>query len=178
MHKDMDYILFTREEIQDRIREIGSQLSEEYRGKSPVLLCIMKGSLVFTADLMRCLDLDCTLEFISLSSYRAAATISGDLELTTPFELDLKGRDVIVVEDILDTGKTLSYVMDLLRAQATASLKLVVLLDKPERREAVVEADVVGFTIPDVFVVGCGLDYNQKYRNIPDIGVLKPEIYS
>ena len=178
MNKDLAYVMFTPEELKHRVREIGQQLTEEYQGKSPILLCIMKGSLVFTADLMREINLPCTLESITLSSYRANATRPGDLALTKPFEVDVAGRDVIVIEDILDTGRTLSYVMKLLKAENPASLKLVVLLDKPSRREAPVEADIVGFTVPDAFVVGYGLDYDQKYRNLPCIGVLKPEIYS
>lgn len=177
MNRDLDYVLFTEEEIQARVREIGQSLTAEYAGKAPLLLCIMKGSLVFTADLMRTINLPCTLESITLSSYRAMATRPGELEMKEPFEVDITGRDVIVIEDILDTGKTLSFVMDLLKKQDPASLKLVVLLDKPTRREAPVEADVVGFTIPDAFVVGYGLDYDQKYRNLPCIGVLKPSVY-
>ena len=176
--EDLSYVMLTEEQIRDRVKEIGAELTAEYRDKQPIVLCIMKGSLVFTADLMRSMDFQCTLESITLSSYRAAATIPGDLELTRPFEVDIRGKDVIVVEDILDTGRTLHYVMGLLEAQRPASLKLVVLLDKPSRREADVEADVVGFTVPDEFVVGYGLDYDQKYRNLPCIGVLKPEIYS
>lgn len=177
MKRDLDYVMYNPEEIHARIREIGQSLTEEYAGKEPLLLCIMKGSLVFTADLMREINLPCTLESITLSSYRAMATRPGELTMTTPFEVDVTGRDIIVIEDILDTGKTLHYVMDLLKKQAPASLKLVVLLDKPSRREAPVEADIVGFTIPDAFVVGYGLDYNQKYRNLPCIGVLKPSVY-
>lgn len=178
MNKDLDHVMFTPEAIHARVAEIGRELTEEYRGKAPILLCIMKGSLVFTADLMREINLPCTLESITLSSYRAMATRPGELSLTTPFEVDVTGRDVIVVEDILDTGRTLRFVMDLLKQQAPASLKLVVLLDKPSRRESPIEADLVGFTIPDAFVVGYGLDFDQKYRNLPCIGVLKPEIYS
>lgn len=178
MNKDLDYVMFTPEQLHDRVAELGRELTEEYRGKAPILLCIMKGSLVFTADLMREINLPCTLESITLSSYRAMATRPGDLNLAHPFELDVKGQDVIVVEDILDTGRTLNFVMNLLKSQSPASLKLVVLLDKPSRREAPLEADLTGFTVPDAFVVGYGLDYNQKYRNLPCIGVLKPEIYS
>jgi len=178
MKQDLDHIMLTEEEIRARVAEIGRQLTEEYQDKEPILLCIMKGSLVFTADLMRQLNVKCTLESITLSSYRAMATRPGELTLNEPFEVDITGRDVIVIEDILDTGRTLSFVMELLKAQNPASLKLVVLLDKPSRREAPVEADLVGFTVPDAFVVGYGLDYNQKYRNLPYIGVLKPEIYS
>ena len=177
MKKDLCQVLFTPEEIAARVKEIGAQLTQEYQGKAPLLLCIMKGSLVFTADLMREIDLPCTLESITLSSYRAMATRPGEIAMTEPFEVDVTGRDIIVVEDILDTGKTLSFVMKLLKNQAPSSLKLVVLLDKPERREAPVEADVVGFTIPDAFVVGYGLDYNQQYRNLPCIGVLHPNVY-
>lgn len=177
MKRDLESVLFTPEEIGARVKEIGTQLTEEYAGKAPILLCIMKGSLVFTADLMREINLPCTLESITLSSYRAMATRPGEIEMKDSFEVDISGRDVIIIEDILDTGKTLSFVMKLLKAQDPASLKLVVLLDKPERREAPVEADIVGFTIPDAFVVGYGLDYNQQYRNLPCIGVLSPDVY-
>ncbi len=178
MNKDLEYVMFTPEEIHRRVQELGKELTEEYRGREPVLLCIMKGSLVFTADLMREINLPCTLESMTLSSYRAMATRPGELTVTEPFELDVTGKDIIVIEDILDTGRTLHFVMGLLKAQKPASLKLVVLLDKPSRREAPVEADLVGFTVPDAFVVGYGLDYNQKYRNLSCIGVLKPCIYS
>lgn len=178
MHNDLETVMFTPEQLQARVREIGETLTREYQGKSPILLCVMKGSLVFTADLMRNINLPCTLESISLSSYRAMSTRPGELTLDTPFEVDVTGRDVIVIEDILDTGRTLSFLLKLLKAKDPASLKLVVLLDKPSRREAPVEADLVGFTIPDAFVVGYGLDYDQKYRNLPCIGVLKPQIYS
>lgn len=177
MNRDLDYVMFTEEEIKQRVREIGHSLTEEYAGKSPLLLCIMKGSLVFTADLMREINLPCTLESITLSSYRAMATRPGEIEMKEAFDIDIEGRDIIVIEDILDTGRTLSFVMDLLKVQNPASLKLVVLLDKPSRREAPVEADIVGFSIPDAFVVGYGLDYDQKYRNLPCIGVLKPSVY-
>lgn len=177
MEKDLESVMFTPEQLQARVREIGAELSQEYLGKEPILLCVMKGSLVFTADLMRALSVPCTLESISLSSYRALATRPGEITMDTPFEVDITGRDVIVVEDILDTGRTLSYLINLLKAKNPASLKLVVLLDKPSRRESPVEADLVGFTIPDAFVVGYGLDFDQKYRNLPCIGVLKPEIY-
>lgn len=177
MNRDLDYVMFTEEEIKQRVREIGHSLTEEYAGKSPLLLCIMKGSLVFTADLMREINLPCTLESITLSSYRAMATRPGEIEMKEAFDIDIEGRDIIVIEDILDTGRTLSFVMDLLKGQNPASLKLVVLLDKPSRREAPVEADIVGFSIPDAFVVGYGLDYDQKYRNLPCIGVLKPSVY-
>lgn len=177
MNRDLDYVMFTEEEIKQRVREIGQSLTEEYAGKAPLLLCIMKGSLVFTADLMREMNLPCTLESITLSSYRALATRPGEIEMKEAFDIDIEGRDVIVIEDILDTGRTLSFVMSLLKGQNPASLKLVVLLDKPSRRESPVEADLVGFTIPDAFVVGYGLDYDQKYRNLPCIGVLKPSVY-
>lgn len=177
MKRDLESVLFTPEEIQARVKEMGTALTEEYQGKNPILLCIMKGSLVFTADLMREMNLPCTLESITLSSYRAMATRPGEIETKGAFEVDVTGRDVIVIEDILDTGKTLHFLMKLLKAQDPASVKLVVLLDKPERREAPIEADMVGFTIPDAFVVGYGLDYNQAYRNLPCIGALSPSVY-
>ena len=178
MHKDLEYVMFTPEALQSRVAEIGAELTREYQGKEPILLCVMKGSLVFSADLMRNIDLPCTLESISLSSYRSMATRPGEIAMGAPFEVDVTGRDVIVIEDILDTGRTLSYLLKLLKAQNPASLKPVVLLDKPSRRESPVEADLVGFTIPDAFVVGYGLDFDQKYRNLPCIGVLKPQVYT
>lgn len=178
MQKDLESVMFTPEQLHRRVQEIGADLTREYQGKAPILLCVMKGSLVFTADLMRSINLPCTLESISLSSYRAMSTRPGEITMDAPFELDVAGRDIIVVEDILDTGRTLSFLLNLLKAQNPASLKLVVLLDKPSRREAPIEADLVGFTIPDAFVVGYGLDFDQKYRNLPCIGVLKPQIYS
>ncbi len=178
MHKDLEYVMFTPEELHTRVAEIGAELTREYQGKEPILLCVMKGSLVFTADLMRNINLPCTLESISLSSYRAMSTRPGEIAMDAPFEVNVTGRDVIVIEDILDTGRTLRYLLKLLNAQNPASLKLVVLLDKPSRREAPVEADLVGFTIPDAFVVGYGLDFDQKYRNLPCIGVLKPQVYT
>ena len=178
MMNDLEQVLFTQEAISARVREMGSALSQEYAGKEPIILCIMKGSLVFTADLMRACSFPCTLESITLSSYRDMATRPGALTMSSPLDFDITGRDIIVVEDILDTGRTLSFLLSLLKGQNPASLKLVVLLDKPSRREAEVSADLVGFTIPDAFVVGYGLDYNQKYRNLPCIGVLKPSVYS
>lgn len=178
MMNDLEQVLFTPEAIAARVQEMGSALSREYAGKEPVILCIMKGSLVFTADLMRSCSFPCTLESITLSSYRSMATRPGDLTMSSPLDFDITDRDIIVVEDILDTGRTLSFLLSLLKAQNPASLKLVVLLDKPSRRESDVSADLVGFTIPDAFVVGYGLDYNQKYRNLPCIGVLKPGVYS
>lgn len=178
MNKDLSYVLVTEEQLRQRVQEIGAQLTEEYRDRHPVILCIMKGSLIFTADLMRAMDVDSTLEFISLSSYRAMATNPGEIEMTVPFDVDVTGKDIIVIEDILDTGKTLHYVMELMKAKQPASVKLVVLLNKPNRRLAPIEADVVGFTVPDEFVVGYGLDYNQRYRHLPCVGVLRPEIYS
>ena len=177
MNRDLDYVMFTPEQLHARVKEIGQQLTEEYAGKAPILLCILKGSLVFTADLMREINLPCTLESMTLSSYRAMATTPGTLDMKEPFDLDVTGRDIIVIEDILDTGRTLSFVMQLLGKQNPASLRLVVLLDKPSLREAPVEADIVGFTIPDAFEVGYGLDYDQKYRNLPCVGVLKPSVY-
>lgn len=177
MNPDLDYVLFTPEELSARVAEIGRALTQEYASKAPILLCIMKGSLVFTADLMRQIDLPCTLESLTLSSYRAMATRPGEIAMNSPFDIDVTGRDVIVIEDILDTGRTLSFVMNLLKQENPASLKLVVLLDKPSRRESPIEADIVGFTIPDAFVVGYGLDYDQKYRNLPCIGVLKPQVF-
>lgn len=177
MINDLDYVMYTPEQIQARVQELGAEITKDFAGKEPIVLCIMKGSLVFTADLMRAINLPCTLESISLSSYRAMATRPGELTMTQPFDIEVTEKDILVVEDILDTGNTLSFVMDLLAKQNPSTLKLAVLLDKPSRRVADVKSDYTGFEIPDAFIVGYGLDFNQHYRNLPCIGVLKPSVY-
>ncbi len=176
MNSDIERVLFSAEELYQRVSELGKLLTEEYYDREPLILCVMKGAMVFTSDLMRQLRRPCELETIAISSYREGVT-SGSLVVDQPLSIHITGRDVIVVEDILDTGRTLDYVMNILQNAEPASLKLVTLLDKPSRRVVPLQADLVGFTIPDVFVVGYGLDYNQGYRNLPYIGVLKPSVY-
>ena len=178
MHQDVGKILASEEQIRRRVETIGRQITLDYAGKEPVFVGVLKGCFMFMADLMRACDVTCTVDFMVVSSYGAGTVSSGAVEIVKDLSHDIAGKDVIIVEDILDSGNTLSYLKRYMSAREPASIRIVTLLDKPERRTADVEADYVGFTIPDAFVVGYGLDYDQKYRNLPYIGVLKPEVYS
>ena len=171
-------IMLTEEELQARIAEMGKTLSEDYDGKTPILICILKGAVHFFSDLTKNISVPCEYDFLSASSYGSATVSSGTVKLTKDASLSLEGRHVIIVDDILDTGHTLKFVKEHLLAKNPASLKLCVLLDKPSRRTEDITYDYAGFTIENEFVVGYGLDYNELYRNIPYIGVLKPEVYS
>ena len=178
MEQDMQEILFTREQLSARIKEIAAQISEDYRGKAPVVIGILRGSFIFMADLVRELDIpDMTLDFMSASSYGSGTVSSGLVDIKLDTSEPITGKDVILVEDILDTGNTLFRLVAELRKRNPASIRLCVMLDKPERRVKPIQADYAGFQIPDGFVVGCGLDYDQKYRQLEYIGILKPEIY-
>lgn len=177
MEQDMQEILFTREEVTARIREMAAQITRDYQGKSPAVIGILRGSFIFMADLVRELNLPLTLDFMSASSYGSGTVSSGLVDIKLDTSEPITGRDVLLVEDILDTGNTLSKLVAELKKRDPASIKLCVLLDKPDRRTQPIQADYVGFQIPDAFVVGCGLDYDQRYRQLPYIGVLKPEIY-
>lgn len=173
----MQEILFTREEVAARIREMAAQITRDYEGKAPAVIGILRGSFIFMADLVRELNLPLTLDFMSASSYGSGTVSSGLVDIKLDTSEPITGRDVLLVEDILDTGNTLSKLVAELKKRDPASIKLCVLLDKPDRRTQPIQADYVGFQIPDAFVVGCGLDYDQRYRQLPYIGVLKPEIY-
>ncbi len=178
MEQDMQEILFTREQLSARIKEIAAQISEDYRGKAPVVIGILRGSFIFMADLVRELDIpDMTLDFMSASSYGSGTVSSGLVDIKLDTSEPITGKDVILVEDILDTGNTLSRLVAELQKRNPTSIRLCVMLDKPERRVKPIQADYAGFQIPDGFVVGCGLDYDQKYRQLEYIGILKPEIY-
>lgn len=177
LHPDLEKILLPEEELKARVRQLGEAISRDYAGREPVLVAILRGSYVFMADLSRSLDILCRVDFMSVSSYGAGTTSSGQVNIVKDLSDSIEGRDVLVVEDILDTGNTLHYLFQVLQARHPASLKLAVLLDKPSRRTKPISADYVGFTVPDEFVVGYGLDYNEHYRNLPYIGVLKPEVY-
>lgn len=177
LHPDVEKILLPEEELKTRVRQLGEEISRDYAGREPVLVSILRGSYVFMADLSRSLDILCRADFMSVSSYGAGTTSSGQVNIIKDLSDSIEGRDVIVVEDILDTGNTLHYLFQVLQARHPASLKLAVLLDKPSRRTKPISADYVGFTVPDEFVVGYGLDYDEHYRNLPYIGVLKPEVY-
>lgn len=175
--KDIERVLFSEEELKQRVRELGAQITADYAGKAPALISVLRGSYIFMADLTRCIDLPCTVDFMSVSSYGKGTKSSGQVQITKDLSDDIEGRDVIVVEDILDSGNTLFYLLQLLQARKPASVRLCTLLDKPDRRVKDVAANYSGFIIPDAFVVGYGLDYAEKYRNLPYIGILKPEVY-
>ncbi|MES2459948.1 MAG: hypoxanthine phosphoribosyltransferase [Armatimonadota bacterium] len=177
MHDDVDRILFSSEQIQKRVQELGEQIARDYGGREPHLITIVKGSIPFISDLMRAMDTSLSLDLLGVSSY-AGTLSSGEVRLTKDLDHSIEGRHVLVVEDIIDTGLTLSYVLRNLRQRAPASLKVVTFLDKPEGRGTQIEADYVGFTIPDEFVIGYGLDWNQRYRNLPYVGILKRDVYA
>ena len=174
--REVERVLITDEQLARRVRSLASAIEHDFRGREVVVVALLNGTVLFLADLIRHLSLPLRLDFIGVSSY-GAGTESGELVFTKELRLDVRGRDVLLVDDILDTGKTLSRVIPKLRALKPRRIKVCVLLDKPARRVAKVVADYVGFEIPDVFVVGYGLDYAEKYRNLPFVGVLKPEMY-
>ncbi len=164
-------VLLSRDEIGARVEEMGQQIAREYAGREPHLVCVLKGACSFMTDLARAIDLPITLDYIAVSSYGAATKSSGEVKLVKDLDQGLEGRDLLVVEDIVDTGLTLNYLLNVLRARGPRTLKVVALLSKPSRRLIQVSVDYVGFTIDDHFVVGYGLDYNEKYRNLRDIVV-------
>ena len=178
LYKDLDRILLTREEIAAKVKELGQRITRDYAGKKPVLVCILKGASVFFSDLIREIDLPMTLDFMAISSYGSATKTSGVVRILKDLDNDILGKDVIVVEDIVDSGITLSYLSKTLMQRGAKSLRIATLLDKPARRKVTdLKVDYMCFDIPDAFVVGYGLDYDQVYRNLPDIGVLSPRIY-
>ena len=166
-------VLISEEEIDKRVREIGAQISKDYEGKTVKLLCILKGSVFYTCELAKRITVPVTLDFMSVSSYGAGTTSSGEIKIKKDLDEDIEGLDVIIVEDIIDSGNTLSRLVPMLKARKPASLKVTTLLDKPDRRESHVDVDYVGFEIEDKFVVGYGLDYDQNYRDLPYIGVVE-----
>lgn len=177
MHSDVERILLEKSEIDSKVKEIGQQISRDYAGKTPVFIGVLKGCFIFMADLMRNVDVNCTMDFMAVSSY-SGTTSTGAVKITKDLSQDIKGRDVILVEDILDSGVTLNYLKNYLMVREPASIKIATLMDKPSRRKADIIADYSCFEVPDAFVVGYGLDYDEKYRNLPYIGILKPEVYS
>ena len=178
MHEDIIEVLFTEEAIKKRVQEIGAQMSREYDGRFPMLLGVLKGSFVFLADLARVIDTHCEIRFVSASSYGFSSFSSGSVKIGKDIDFEMKGRDIILIEDILDTGVTLAALRDFIARFEPASLKICALLDKPSKRKADISADYLGFECPDEFLVGYGLDYAEKYRNLPYIASLKPEVYS
>ncbi|HEY3316362.1 MAG TPA: hypoxanthine phosphoribosyltransferase [Bacillota bacterium] len=175
--KDLKEILIPADRIQDRITELGRQIAAEYAGKNLFMVAILKGAAIFLADLARHIDIPATFDFMAVSSYGAATKSSGAVRIIKDIDQPMDGRDVLIVEDIVDTGLTLNYLTENFRARNPKSLKVCTLLDKKERRQVPVRVDYCGFSIPNEFVVGYGLDYREFYRNLPMIGVLKPEVY-
>ena len=178
MTEDIQRILFTEEQLKARVQELGRQITEDYKDKNLFLVSILKGSVVFMADLMRAIDTKLTIDFMCVSSYGHGAKTSGVVKIIKDLDIPLENYDLLIVEDILDSGLTLHYIMEMMQSRNPRSIRLCTLLNKPERRRAPVTVDYEGFQIPDEFVVGYGLDYAEKYRNLPYIGILKPEIYS
>ena len=177
MEQDILKVLVTEEELKARIAELGVALYQKYEGRRPLFLGVLKGSFIFMADLVRASQLMCDVEFIAVSSYQNGTVSSGRVQITHDLQQDITGREIVIVEDILDSGNTLAFLKNYLMAKGAKSISIVTLLDKPARREKAVEADLAGFVVPDEFVVGYGLDYAQLYRNLPYIGVLKPAVY-
>ena len=172
MYDDIEKILITKAEIEEKVRALAAQLDADYRDKNPLMLCILKGSVLFFSDIVRNMKIKLEIDFMAISSY-GAGTTSGIVRLVKDLDRSIEGRHVVIVEDIVDSGRTLSYLMEILRKRNPRSLHLCTLLDKPERRVTDVKVDYTGFNIPDEFVVGYGLDYDQKYRNLPYIGVVE-----
>ncbi|WP_373836902.1 hypoxanthine phosphoribosyltransferase [Jeotgalibaca arthritidis] len=177
IHPDIKEVLYTEEEIRQATQELGTVLTKEYAGKNPLVIGVLKGAIMFMTDLSRAMDCDLELDFMDVTSYGAAIESSGDVKILKDLDTSVEGRDLLIVEDIIDTGRTLSYLIEIFRHRKAKSIKVVTLLDKKERRSVDLEADYVGIHVPNEFVVGYGLDYIEKYRNLPYIGVLKEEIY-
>lgn len=177
MEQDIERILFSAEELAERTRAMAEEINRDYAGKEPLLVSVLRGSFIFMADLVRQIRLPCTVDFMAVSSYGKSTVSSGAVQITKDLSEDIFHKDLIIVEDILDSGNTLNYLMKTLLARNPASIRLCALLDKPERRKVPVHIDYRGFEIPDEFVVGYGLDYAERYRNLPYIGILKPSVY-
>ena len=177
MERDIQQVLFSQQQLEQRVEEIAQQINRDYADKEILLVSVLRGSFIFMADLARKITRPCRVDFMSVSSYGKSTTSSGQVQITKDLSEDISGMHVIVVEDILDSGNTLSYLLRLLEQRHPASIRLCTLLDKPDRRKVEVAVHYSGFTIPDAFVVGYGLDYAERYRNLPYIGILKPEVY-
>lgn len=177
MHQDIEKILISQEDIAEKCAEIGKQLTEEYEGKFPLAIGVLKGAMPFMSDLLRYVETYLEMDFMDVSSYGGEMRSSGEVKIVKDLDTQVEGRDLLIIEDIIDSGLTLSYLVDLFKYRKAKSIKIVTLLDKPTGRTANIKADLVGFEVPNEFVVGYGLDYQEKYRNLPYIGVLKPEVY-
>ena len=177
MEHDIERVLISAEEIEEKVAVVGEKISKDFEGKDPVFVGVLKGCFIFMADLMRHVTINCAMDFMAVSSY-SGTTSTGAVKINKDLSQDIAGKDVILVEDILDSGITLNYLKNYIMVRQPASVHVVTLMDKPSRRKADIYADYSCFEVPDAFVVGYGLDYNEAYRNLPYIGVLKPEIYT
>lgn len=178
MTEDIKEVLLSQEEISEIVKRLGKEISEDYNDKNLILISILKGSVVFMADLMRAITIPCAIDFMVVSSYGSKARSSGMVKIIKDLDINLSGYDLLIVEDILDTGRTLSSLMEILKTRNPKSIKLCTFLDKPDRRAVDITADYMGTQVPDEFVVGYGLDYNEKYRNLPYVGILNENVYS
>lgn len=178
MHNDIQEVLYSEEQIQEKVKELGKQISKDYEGRNPLVICIMKGAFIFMADLVKRLDIPLEVDFMAVSSYGNRAASSGVVKIVKDLDVNVEGRDVLIVEDIIDSGLTLTYLVDVLERRNALSVSIVTLFDKPARRTVGLEVDYTGFEIPDAFVVGYGLDFAEKYRNLPYVGILKEEVYA
>ncbi|WP_369299025.1 hypoxanthine phosphoribosyltransferase [uncultured Neglectibacter sp.] len=177
MMEDIREVLFTERQIAVMVERVGKEISRDYKDKNLLLVSVLKGSVVFMADLMRSITIPAKIDFMATSSYGSGTKTSGVVKIIKDLDIPLSGYDIVLVEDILDSGKTLSYLMELLRDRNPKSIQICTLFDKPERREVEVQASYVGSVIPDEFIVGYGLDYDEKYRNLPFVGILEPSVY-
>ncbi|SYZ77569.1 hypoxanthine phosphoribosyltransferase [Trichococcus shcherbakoviae] len=173
LHPDIKEVLYSEEEISAVVKDLGAQLTKEYEGKNPLVIGVLKGAVMFMTDLSRAMACDLELDFMDVSSYGAGMESSGDVKILKDLDTTVDGRDLLIVEDIIDTGRTLSYLIEIFKYRKAKSIKVVTLMDKKERRVVDLEADYIGINVPNEFVVGYGLDFNEKYRNLPYIGVLK-----
>ncbi|WP_213083613.1 hypoxanthine phosphoribosyltransferase [Robertmurraya massiliosenegalensis] len=178
MKKDIEKVLITEEEIQTKIKELAAQLTEDYQDSFPLAVGVLKGAMPFMGDLLKRVETYLEMDFMDVSSYGNSTVSSGEVKILKDLDTSVEGRNILIIEDIIDSGLTLSYLVELFRYRKAKSIKIVTLLDKPTGRKADISADYVGFIVPDAFVVGYGLDYAEKYRNLPYIGVLKPEVYT
>jgi hypoxanthine phosphoribosyltransferase len=178
LYSDIQDVLYSEEQIQGKIKELGEQLSKDYEGKNPLVICVLKGAFIFMADLVKQIKVPLELDFMAVSSYGQSTKSSGVVKIIKDLDVPVEGRHILIVEDIIDSGLTLSYLIDVLERRNAKTISVVALFNKPARRTVELEPDYAGYVLPDEFVVGYGLDYAEKYRNLPFIGILKPEIYS
>ena len=178
MKEDVLRVLLSEDEIREKVRELGGKITADYKNSNLMLVTVLKGAVVFLADLMRQIDVPAEIDFMVVSSYGSGVKSSGVVKIVKDLDVPLAGKDILIVEDILDSGLTLSYIKELLESRGPRSIRIATLLDKHSRRKVDLQADYIGFSVPDEFVIGYGLDYDEKYRNLPYIGILKPEVYS